>query len=278
MSTESTVRPLCTVRGCAETLERGPRAWSCARGHSFDVARSGYVNLLQPGDRRSRAAGDAREAIEARARLEDGGFHDELYAALAREVAALAPARGSAALDVGACTGRLLEHVCATAGLAGWALDLSIVAADLGARRRGGLTWVVANADRGLPFADGSFELLISSAGPKNPAEFRRVLAAGGALLLVVPGADDLIELRGELLGEGRRIDRVGPALERFGEGFAVVGRTAVSGRRRLGRAQVEDVLAAAYRAGRRRERERLEKVGEIEVTIAAEVLRLVGR
>ena len=59
----------CTVRECGLFLERQGRTFACVRGHSYDVARAGYVTLLQPQDRKSREAGDRREAIEARARL-----------------------------------------------------------------------------------------------------------------------------------------------------------------------------------------------------------------
>ena len=48
---------------------RRDRTLVCPAGHSYDVARSGYVNLLQPQDRRSAAAGDSRVAIDARESL-----------------------------------------------------------------------------------------------------------------------------------------------------------------------------------------------------------------
>ena len=56
---------LCTVRGCHLALVREGRLL-CPRGHSFDVARSGYINLLQPQDRRSKQPGDTPAAIEGR--------------------------------------------------------------------------------------------------------------------------------------------------------------------------------------------------------------------
>jgi len=278
MNSTTAVRLLCSVRGCAGPLARVPGVWRCARGHSFDVARSGYVNLLQPGDRRSRTAGDSRAAVAARARLEARGLGDELRAAIEREVGSLALAPGAPALDVGAGSGLLLERLRARFGLEGWALDLSAAAVELGARMRPELSWVVANADRQLPFGDGAFALLVSSVGPKNPSEFRRVLAREGSLLLVVPGPDDLIELRAALLGEGRRIDRAPRALALFDACFRCVQRTAVRARRRLERPEIDDLLAVAYRAGRARERERLATLDALETTLAAELLHLAPR
>ena len=63
----------CTVRGCDRPLAREERRLICAAGHAFDVARHGYVSLLQPQDRRSRVPGDAPEAVAARARLLEAG-------------------------------------------------------------------------------------------------------------------------------------------------------------------------------------------------------------
>ena len=57
----------CPVRDCGLALAANARwaperTFSCPAGHTFDIARRGYVNLLQPQDRKSSAAGDAREA------------------------------------------------------------------------------------------------------------------------------------------------------------------------------------------------------------------------
>jgi len=73
---------ICPVRDCGEPLERRGRSLVCPRGHSFDLARSGYANLLQPQDRRSKRPGDAPEAVEARRRLLDAGYGEPLLRAI----------------------------------------------------------------------------------------------------------------------------------------------------------------------------------------------------
>src|SRR5947199_10671655 len=78
---------LCTVRECRAALVREERRAVCERGHSFDVARSGYLNLLQPQDRRSRHPGDSAEAVAARRRVIERGLTkpiDDTIAALVR--------------------------------------------------------------------------------------------------------------------------------------------------------------------------------------------------
>src|SRR5690348_16390140 len=64
---------VCPVRDCRMPLVREDRRVYCPRGHSFDVARSGYINLLQPQDKRSKQPGDAVAAVAARRRMHDRG-------------------------------------------------------------------------------------------------------------------------------------------------------------------------------------------------------------
>src|SRR5271165_6885622 len=89
---------LCPVRGCHLPLDRAERRRFCARGHSFDIARSGYTNLLQPQDRRSKRPGDTVEAVTARRRLHDRGVTAPLYRAIAQMAA---PGVDDAVLDAG---------------------------------------------------------------------------------------------------------------------------------------------------------------------------------
>src|ERR1700686_4410103 len=73
---------LCTVRNCRLPLRRGDGRFVCDNAHSFDTARNGYINLLQPQDRRSRNPGDSTAAIEGRRRFLDRGFAEPLQRAI----------------------------------------------------------------------------------------------------------------------------------------------------------------------------------------------------
>src|SRR3984893_16446779 len=79
---------LCPVRDCHMPLVREARRVVCPRKHSFDIARRGYINLLQPQERRSRQPGDTVAAVAARARLHDRGVPQPLFLAIKRTVAA----------------------------------------------------------------------------------------------------------------------------------------------------------------------------------------------
>ncbi|MDP1793837.1 MAG: hypothetical protein Q8K63_06830, partial [Acidimicrobiales bacterium] len=66
-------------------LERDDGAWRCPSGHSYDVSKEGYVNLLPPGKPSRKESGDDVESIQARRRFLDAGH----YAPLAKRLAHL---------------------------------------------------------------------------------------------------------------------------------------------------------------------------------------------
>jgi 23S rRNA (guanine745-N1)-methyltransferase len=214
---------VCPVRGCQLALTREQRQWMCPRGHAFDVARSGYVNLLQPQDKRSKSPGDTAEAIAGRRRMHDLGLTQPLLEAIA---AMAAISKHDRVLDAGCGEGFYLGNLqrlsaCETA----YGVDISIPAIDAAARRYPAVChpavcqWIVANADRGLPFVDRAFTRVLSITARLNAAEFRRVLHPEGTLLLAIPGADDLRELRGGSAGR----DRVERTVAAFSaEGFVL--------------------------------------------------------
>ena len=78
---------VCPVRDCRMALLREERRLLCPRRHSFDIARSGYINLLQPQERRSKRPGDTVAAVAARRRLHDRGLSEPLLHAIEQTVA-----------------------------------------------------------------------------------------------------------------------------------------------------------------------------------------------
>ena len=98
----------CSVRGCGLPLTRRDRALVCSAGHSFDIARSGYVNLLQPQDRRSLVAGDSKAAVDARAALEQAGVGRAIVDAVIHTTAALLLPADAIVIDLGSGSGEML--------------------------------------------------------------------------------------------------------------------------------------------------------------------------
>jgi 23S rRNA (guanine745-N1)-methyltransferase len=261
---------LCTVRGCGLPLDRGEVSLRCANGHSYDRARSGYVNLLQPQDRRAAQPGDRKEAIAARRRLIEGGYAGALFEALVAHASSLPPE--SRVLDAGCGEGSHLGRLADRLPLACAGVDIATGAIDLASRRYPGVLWIVANADRRLPFPDGTFDLIVSITARRNAPEFARVLRPGGRLFIAVPAPDDLAELRSAVQGATDERSRVESVVAELA-GFALVSRDEVRERRALDRAGLRDLLDATYRGVRRSEQQRAGSLERLDVTFAWDVM-----
>lgn len=266
-------RLACTVRGCGLPLELTDRTFLCPKRHAYDVARSGYVNLLQPQDRRSTDAGDAKDVVDARIRLFDEGLSSELADECVRQITAIGLDAGAQVADVGCGAGDLLAVLTNTLAITGVGIDLSVPAIDRAARRHPRLTWVVANADRGLPLPDRSTAALLSINARRNPPDCARVLMPGGCLLVAVPAADDLIELRASVQGAGLERDRIAPLVDAHAEHFQVAATVTVRGRRELAPETLRDLLRTTYRGARRKHADRIEQLGRLVVTLASDLV-----
>ncbi len=249
---------LCPVRDCRKDLAREEKRLVCPQGHSFDIARSGYINLLQPQERRSKQPGDTPAAVEARRRLHDRGATMPLLDAIAGAIDA---SPGDTVLDAGCGDGFYLGTLANRVGFDAHGIDISIPAIRAAARRfpphKGRFEWVVANADRLLPYSDASFSLVLSITGRMNAAEFRRVLRQDGRLLVAVASPLDLLELRGrgsrseESLNQETRDlgrDRVPRTLETFAREFKLIEQHRATTTADLDAEAVHDVLVSIYR------------------------------
>jgi 23S rRNA (guanine745-N1)-methyltransferase len=197
---------------CEEPLTPGERAWACPRGHSFDRARQGYVNLL----RATRARGDSVAMLRARRRFLDAGWYTPLAEAVTGELGAWlrgpgarAPSVARALVDCGCGEGYYLSALAGALeselSAGGWRLygfDLARDAVRMAAGRRYGslgATLFVANTWDRLPFADASAGAALVIFAPRNPAELARIVAPGGLLLVVTPAPEHLAEARAAL-------------------------------------------------------------------------------
>jgi 23S rRNA (guanine745-N1)-methyltransferase len=179
---------------CSGPLGLAEGSLRCASGHSFDVARQGYVNLL-PGDARAGTA-DTPGMVAAREAFLDRGHYLPVARAAAAAAMAVPAEVPGCVVDVGAGTGYYASGVLdALPDRPGLALDISKHAAKRAARAHVRLQAVVCDAWRGLPVRSGAAALVLDVFAPRNAPEFHRVLAPGGALVVVTPTPRHLQEL-----------------------------------------------------------------------------------
>jgi 23S rRNA (guanine745-N1)-methyltransferase len=224
---------------CSAGLTRLDGALRCDAGHSFDIARQGYVSLLPPGA--PGGGGDTAAMVRARGEFLAGGHYAGIAGLLADAAAASAGAASPAAatpgaasagaapagaggcvVDIGAGPGYYLAAVLdRLPRRAGLALDVSRPALRVAARAHRRIGAVAGDAWRPLPVANSAAVLALNVFAPRDGAELRRILRPDGTLLVVTPAADHLAELIGPLgllsvdeRKQDRLADKLGPYFE----------------------------------------------------------------
>jgi 23S rRNA (guanine745-N1)-methyltransferase len=198
---------------CRHDLNPIGRSLVCERGHNFDLARSGYVNLTIGRGRRG--AGDGSAQLQRRRAFLASRHFDFIADAIVRQ-ASLVSARSSSrlrVLDAGCGTGYHLGRVAShgpdrsARRHHGLGLDVSKHAARISALQFKELAFAVVDLWTDWPVRSGSLDLVINIFAPKNFREMARVLAPDGLLAVACPGEEHLVELRHEfdLMGMRKR-------------------------------------------------------------------------
>jgi 23S rRNA (guanine745-N1)-methyltransferase len=94
---------------CKSRFTSAAGAFVCRNGHSFDLAREGYVNLLSGGSRHPAAGGDSSPQLRHRMQFLGAGHLDALTTTIVRQVEL--SARGTQhVVDAGSGTGHHLAR------------------------------------------------------------------------------------------------------------------------------------------------------------------------
>lgn len=187
---------ICPV--CRGALMPVEKSYRCGKGHSFDKAKSGYVNLLLSSGQGKRH-GDDKLMVIARRNLLDKGYYDPL----ANEIAACVDEYTGVTvslLDAGCGEGKYtcdiltrLTQSGKSADIVG--IDISKDALQYAAKRSKALTLAVASS-AALPVRDESMDVVLNIFSPFMRDEFHRVLKSGGVLVRVYPLRRHLWELK----------------------------------------------------------------------------------
>jgi 23S rRNA (guanine745-N1)-methyltransferase len=162
---------------CRAELDVAGGALRCPKRHSFDLARSGYVNLAVHGGRGRADGGDTRVQLQRRTSVLEAGLFDSMADAIVAGAGSLRAAV-PLVLDAGCGTAHHLDRVVSRAGhpCLGLGLDISKEAAAMAARRFDGLAFAVADIWSDWPIRDGVADLVMSLFAPKNFSAAARCL------------------------------------------------------------------------------------------------------
>jgi 23S rRNA (guanine745-N1)-methyltransferase len=189
---------------CRADLNLVGGSFHCRRRHTFDLARSGYVNLAVR--RAAKAGGDTADQLQLRRAFLAAGAFDFIADAIVAHTRRQRSRATPLVLDAGCGTGYHLARV--TRGLAaetgrpcaGLGIDLARDAARMAASDHEALAFAVADVWSDWPVGSAAADLLINVFAPKNFSEMARTLRPDGQLAVAYAGPNHLIELR-EMLG-----------------------------------------------------------------------------
>ncbi|MBQ4354738.1 MAG: methyltransferase domain-containing protein [Clostridia bacterium] len=223
---------ICPV--CGETLYREGKTVLCVKGHTFDIAKAGYVNLLPPGKEKNARTGDEKIMVKARVDF----LSKDYYALISDRTAEILRAclsENALFADLGCGEG---YHTCRIAEKIGFPVtafgfDASKFAAEYASKRAKAKNLmpkdgVGAEHDHPaqayffpanlfhLPLKDHVLDAAVSMFAPVAGEETHRILKPGGKLVVVSSGRDHLLELRQLIYEEVRFSDAPVPVPDGF--------------------------------------------------------------
>lgn len=208
---------ICPV--CGGRLEKSDKSYVCPKNHSFDIARSGYVNLLLSKHLGKTVHGDNKLMVQARKSFLDKGYYSRLRDTLCMTVKKYF--KGGVIIDAGCGEGYYTSAVSeAVPQTEIYGVDISKTAVEYAAKKCVKGSFAAASVFH-IPLADGSCQMLLTIFAPYCGNEFSRVLSDGGIMIMAIPSENHLWELKQAVYDTPYK-DEVRPYEL---EGFTLVGK-----------------------------------------------------
>ncbi len=189
------VKLICPI--CGKPLTKGEKSFSCAKRHSFDLAKQGYVNLLPVQNKKSLHPGDTKEMLLARREFLNSGIYLPICNAVTEKATALLKnTENPQIVDIGCGEGYYTTAIKSSVeGCCCMGIDISKDAVRMACSRDKEIVWAVATAGC-LPVADNSTSLITAMFSLISKDEYTRILKKGGYIIEVIAGNNHLIELK----------------------------------------------------------------------------------
>lgn len=176
---------------CKNILSKCDHSLTCQTGHSFDVAKEGYVNLLPSAKSQH---GDNKLMIVGRRRFLESGYYENLKNALCDVLRTHAEV-GDVLLDEGCGEGYYTEAMARALPEASvYGFDISREAVKLCAKKKCGTFFV--GSTYAVPMQSASVDVLTLLFSPFCREEILRLLKKDGIFIMAVPGERHLYGLK----------------------------------------------------------------------------------
>lgn len=189
---------------CKTTISLKDSPIKCINNHSFDKAKSGYVNLLPVQFKKSKMPGDDKAMVKARREFHQLNAYKPLKDKLVQLIVQMLNKPSDddeyRIYDAGCGEGSYLDAVlkgitqsgfrCVGAGS-----DISKIAVEFASKAYKPYQFVVASSFD-LPLADSTQDIMLQVFAPGSNSEYLRVLRDNGILVTVDPAQDHLFEIK----------------------------------------------------------------------------------
>ncbi len=183
---------------CKNPLLRQDTCLKCMKNHSFDFAKSGYINLLNPGKKNNAKAGDSKEMIRARSLFFSSGAYSQIRDTLSNIVKGFLP---KVIVDAGCGEGYYTTKIaeeCKDAIVFGF--DMSKFGTEHASKndKNIGITNTLYSVSNifDMPVIDDCVDVVVNMFAPVADEEFSRVLRSGGYLIIGIAGKHHLEGLK----------------------------------------------------------------------------------
>ena len=190
---------ICPV--CGEKLDISGKSYICPNRHTFDMAKSGYVNLL-PTNNSGSVHGDNKLMLRARRDFLEKGYYKPLCDAVCKTISHYCW-DGSIILDAGCGEGYYTTAVKAIfdqseIAVEMYGIDISKDAVDMAAKRKSGVNFAAASVFH-LPVQSYTCDVLLTMFAPYCGEEYSRILKKDGIMIMAIPSENHLWELKSKI-------------------------------------------------------------------------------
>ncbi len=259
---------------CGKQLKLMEKSYICEKNHCFDIAKSGYVNLLLSKHTGKTVHGDNKLMLQARRDFLERDYYAPLKDALCDAVKR--NFNGGVILDAGCGEGYYTAAICdelQTAGVSTeiYGIDVSKIAVEMAAKRKKEIVFATASVFH-IPVENKSCNIIVTLFAPYCGEEFKRILSENGVMIMAIPFEEHLWELKQAVYDTPYKNEVRPYELD----GFRLLQKKRI--RRKISLESNEDIQSLFsmtpyyYRTGKE-QRERLNALEKLETTTDFELL-----
>ncbi|TKB03786.1 methyltransferase domain-containing protein [Alteromonas portus] len=207
---------------CKSPIQLNSTPIRCINNHSFDKAKSGYVNLLPVQFKKSKLPGDDKDMVKARREFHQLNTYKPLkekmlslvenflvQSAKASDFSNVNSKQPLSIYDAGCGEGSYLDAMvqglsCNGHSVKGAGSDIAKIAVELAAKAYKETQFVVASSFE-LPVQDNTQSVVMQVFAPGSNDEYLRVLKEQGILITVDPAPNHLYELKQQVYDNARQ-------------------------------------------------------------------------